>query len=498
MTPRHEETIWLRALARSVTIVLLAVAVIVTGLPGVGEVRAQERPRSILDMLFGGPAVRQPQRAEPPPRRIRREPAPRRQKSTSTRKSGKTKARTTASAPAAAPAVVAKSETARSVLVVGDFLAGTLAAGLEKALAKRPDLKVIDASKGSSGLVRADHYDWPGSLPSLIDKEKPAMVVVMLGSNDRQPIESGSMTLAVRSPEWAASYEQRALALASAVGSKEVPLLWVGMPAFRLNNMTADMAFLNEVYRKAATSVSGEFVDIWDGFVDADGAFSYSGPDIAGQQARLRNEDGITMTDAGRDKLAFFAENPVQRILGTDGSAPAVSEAPSRPVAVANPATATSAPLLALTDPSLDGGDVLLGGVPTADRATVASPRDRLVTAGLPGAKTPGRADDFAWNPKSPAVAPIKTADPVLFRGSVDLGSVMGPKPLVPLSPMPTLADAIIEDWAKGKDSAPSAQPDAVPEAGPREPTVAGAASAVAPAITQPTAPAAPAGGPAR
>jgi hypothetical protein len=489
MTKGRERMSGQQGAARLAARLFLALAVLVSGLLPSSAVTAQERPRSILDMLFGGPSVRQRERVEPPPRRvIRRAPAPRRQKPVSARKSGNAgkasaRAATAAAATAAAGAAVvtAKRDTARPILVIGDFLGGSLADGLEAAIADRPDLKIVDASRGSSGLVRNDHYDWPGSIPALLDKEKPALVVVMLGSNDRQPIETGSLSLMVRSAEWTAEYERRATALAEAIGTRTVPLLWVGMPAFKQNGMTADMVYLNEIYRKAATSVGGEFVDIWDGFVDADGAFAYSGPDTAGQQARLRNEDGITMTDAGRDKLAFFAENPILRILGADGALAAATDGPSKPVPVANPATATSAPLLALTDPALDGGDTLLGGAPAARKDPVASPRDRLVTAGLPGVKTPGRADAFAWNPKSPAVAPIPPADPadaVVVRGSVDIHSLIGPRQ--PLPPMPTLADAIIEDWSK---SQAEGQP-----AGPTQP----AAAASSPAGPAPAGPAAP------
>ena len=468
MTLSRERMIGPRRLARAASIGLLAVAVILSGLlPSTGRAAAQERPRSIMEMLFGGPSVRQRERVEPPPRRvIRRAPETRRRKPASTRRSSTPREKTRAAAPAVAPsAPVDKLETARTILVVGDFLGATLAAGLEDRLADRPDLKVVNASNGSSGLVRDDHYDWPGNIQPLVDDEKPALVVVMLGSNDRQPITIGSQTLMVRSAEWTAEYERRAAALAAAIGEKKVPLLWVGMPAFRLSNMTADMAFLNEIYRKAAASVGGEFVDIWDGFVDADGAFITTGPDIAGQQVRLRNQDGITMTDAGRDKLAFFAENPILRLLGAGDTVAATAETPSRSAPVANPATATSAPLLALTDPALNGGETLLGGAATSRPTPVASPRDKLVTSGLPGVKTPGRADAFAWNPKSPSVTPLKTGDAVIFRGSVDLNSVIEPKPLVPPRPMPSLADAIIEEWTTSVGAEAPTKPDALGEA---------------------------------
>ena len=40
-------------------------------------------------------------------------------------------------------------------------------------------------------------------------------------------------------------------------------------------------------------------MDIWDGFVDENGAYVSTGPDINGQPARLRAGDGINLTKAG-------------------------------------------------------------------------------------------------------------------------------------------------------------------------------------------------------
>ena len=75
------------------------------------------------------------------------------------------------------------------VLVVGDFLAGGLAEGLSTAFAENPHVRVVDRTNGSSGLARDDFYDWPARIGELIDAEKPAAVVVMLGANDRQQMQ---------------------------------------------------------------------------------------------------------------------------------------------------------------------------------------------------------------------------------------------------------------------------------------------------------------------
>lgn len=75
---------------------------------------------------------------------------------------------------------------ARTILIVGDFLASGLGDGLTAAFETSPGVVVEARGNVSSGLVRDDYYDWPEQLPKMIDELKPAMVVVMIGANDRQ------------------------------------------------------------------------------------------------------------------------------------------------------------------------------------------------------------------------------------------------------------------------------------------------------------------------
>lgn len=442
---------------RAALLIVLVLAGTLTGLapPLLRVAEAQER-RGLLDMLFGAPPQRRYYLDREPPRRIQRSKQ-RRQvtKPARTQKQRTERARAATPSSRAAPVpppVVAKRDTARGVLVVGDFLAGSLAGGLDEGLADNPNLKVVGAADGSSGLVRDDHFDWIARIGPMIDKEKPAVVVAMFGANDRQPMQFAGATLTLRTPGWTAEYERRATAFAASVAEKKLPLIWVGAPSFKSQEMSADMAYLNEIYRRAATSAGGEFVDVWDGFVDAGGDFASSGPDISGQPARLRNADGITMTPAGAEKLAFFAEKPIFRVLGATatgglGPDPDEPQAPARPkIDVAN---AKAAPLVALSDPALDGGDALLGGAAAAPAPQQPSPRDRLVLSGVPTAGEAGRADAFNRSGKSAAVVPRPPSDPVLFRGSVDIQQISKPMPIKPPAPMPSLSDAILDDWSR-------------------------------------------------
>ncbi len=81
----------------------------------------------------------------------------------------------------------------RNVLVLGDAMADWLAYGLEDALSETPELGVIRRSKTVSGLIKyqpkGDPADWPAAAKGILATEKPDVIVVMLGLNDRIPIK---------------------------------------------------------------------------------------------------------------------------------------------------------------------------------------------------------------------------------------------------------------------------------------------------------------------
>ena len=235
---------------------------------------AQERQRpNLLDVLRG-----RTRRVTPPedPRRVRRVQPPRRvapqraaprrataaPRRATTRKAAKKPARKPArkpvirkaapAAPAAPPAPppVEKLADAETVLVIGDFLAGGLADGFEEAFTDSPGVRVVDASSGSSGLVRDDYYDWPATLPGLIEEHEPRVVAIQLGANDGQPLSVNGRVLPERSDEWTATYAERAERLAAIVEGSGAELVWVGAPAFRSRAMTADVGHVQRALRR--------------------------------------------------------------------------------------------------------------------------------------------------------------------------------------------------------------------------------------------------------
>ena len=444
--------------ARTTLVALLAaVAVLLTSVAA----EAQQRPRTVMEMLFGGGTQAVPERP------AARQPVVRQKKVRTTRPAQKKKQRSQAarskpSAPqraaAASAAPTAKKEDARTVLVAGDFLAGSLADGLSNLYAENDMVEIEARVDGSSGLVRDDHYDWTVKLGPILDEVKPAVLVMMLGSNDRQPITVGSRSFAARSEDWVRQYEERIGKITEAARSRSVPLVWVGTPAFKFDRMSEDMVFFNDLYRKGVANVSGEYVDIWDGFVDANGAFAYSGPGVNGQTTQLRNSDGITMTSAGEDKLAFFAERAINRMLGTTiASTGAVVLGPDQLSAIqlpplGNAANALQAAPVSIDDPSLDGADALLSAGTASGFSLEPSPRERLVINGGDTGGIEGCADSFAWSEKSASVTP--SGPPIVSRGSLSLQSVRESEGIKPPEEMPTILDAILEDWSRENEAA--------------------------------------------
>jgi hypothetical protein len=350
-----------------------------------------EQRRSLLEMLFGRPLSQPEYTPEaPPPRRIPRARA---------KRSTPAPPPKTIVAQPDQPAPAEKLDTAKKVLVVGDFLASGLGEGLADAFAASPGVMIEAHGNVASGLVRQDYYDWQKQLPEMLDEAKPAVVVVMIGANDRQQMVGNQLNEKYGTDVWFMGYEARILAFAKIVTSRNIPLLWVGLPSFVSPSMTADSVKLNQLYQSQVTSAGGEFVDIWDGFADENGKFIVTGSDINGQQVRLRTADGINLTTSGRRKVAFYVEKPARRLLGDQASPDIIRLDTDKAGGVANlPPSETNQPQktqpISLSDPDLDGGAELLGAKAVAPVST-SSPRDLLVEKGQMAPAPTGRVDDY-------------------------------------------------------------------------------------------------------
>ncbi len=389
-------------LARLITLCLALTLVATAFIATTAEAQQPERRRTLLDLLFGQrqPAYVPPQDAQRP-----RDGKVRKKNSGSVTTIN---TRTPSTRTVATPPPPPKVENAKKVLVVGDFVASALGDGLKAAFEDSPGVVVESRANGSSGLVRDDFYDWPTQLPALVTELKPSVIVIQIGANDRQQLATPTGRLDFRTDPWFSAYGDRVAELATVAAGTRIPVIWVGLPAFRPQNMTADALRLNTIYRSSIEKVNGEFVDVWEGFVDQEGRFIVTGSDITGQPVRLRGNDGINFTGPGKRKLAFYVEKSVRRYLGDMTSPDLVRlDGSNLPELVSLPPSESKAivttPPIDLFDPELDGADELLGGT-LPPSSSFPTPRDQLVQNGRLPDPPVGRVD-YVKRPAQPTPA---------------------------------------------------------------------------------------------
>src|ERR1700704_1472654 len=272
------------------------------------------------------------------------------------------------------------------ILVLGDAMADWLAYGLELAYADSPEIGILRQHRTNSGLIRTDvrndphgeYPDWPKAAREMIAAQKPKFVVMMIGVNDRKQIREAAQvapasrvakpgpeptdtaalelnklapdkpaeTPTITAPEpttrgvnptyefrtdaWSEAYIRRIDDTIASLKTSGVPVFWVGLPPLRGQKSAADIPFLNDLYRSRADKAGIIYIDIWEGFVDEDGRYAQSGPDVEGQTRRLRTGDGVFFTEAGARKLAHYVEREVQRWMSAR-TAPVATAMPEEP-----------------------------------------------------------------------------------------------------------------------------------------------------------------------
>jgi hypothetical protein len=263
--------------------------------------------------------------------------------------------------------------------------------------------------------------------------------------------------------------------------SKGVPVLWVGLPAVRGTKATADMLFLDSLYRDAAGKAGITYVDVWDGFVDEAGRFLQRGPDFEGQPRKLRADDGVFFTRPGARKLAHYVEREITRLLAARSAPIALPTEPATPDANALPGQPAprplAGPILPLVASSV-GTDQLLGG-PGSRPAAVDALAARTLVKGEPLAPPAGRADDFVWPRREVGREQAKGETPVASTSPDGTAAAPGapPKPAKKLRPAQSGAPALRDFFGFG--NAPRQPPPPRAFGPPRPPGTVGRSASV-------------------
>jgi hypothetical protein len=304
--------------------------------------------------------------------------------------------------------------------------------------AKSGDAKPGDAKPGADAAAKPDDKVVDTELPpdDAADSDTPPAIA------PEKSTRSPNGIYQFREERWVELYTKKIEEMIAVLKAKGVPVLWVGLPAVRGPKTTADMLFLDALYRDAAGKAGITYVDVWDGFVDEAGRFMPRGPDFEGQPRKLRSDDGVYFTKPGARKLAHYVEREINRLLASRSAPIELPTEPATPDANAQPGQPAprplAGPILPLVASSV-GTDQLLGG-PGSRPAAVDALAARTLVKGEPLAPPAGRADDFAWprrevgREQSKGEAPVAAVAPDAAVATP--GSPVAPaKPLAPKKP---------------------------------------------------------------
>lgn len=296
---------------RLVVAIMVALLVLIDVAPAFAQndtlvVAQQQRRRTLFDLLFGDD---QPQAPVEQPRQQPRQ-QPRSQPSAPR-----------ASLPPPKPQIE-KAADATRLAVFGDSLAVDLAKALERFYAEDPNLVVIGQGVGSSGFVRADYFDWDKAIGEQIAADSFDLAVVIMGINDRQDIGS----YAALSEPWNAAYQARIADFLGQLRAARKPVIWVGLPPMAKGDYSTAMTQISNIQKLASFSGGAEFLDIYERFLGEDGKYSSYGPDVSGQNALMRKDDGIHFSAAGADKLAFYLSQTIRTFYRGSGVSVAVGD----------------------------------------------------------------------------------------------------------------------------------------------------------------------------
>jgi uncharacterized protein len=167
----------------------------------------------------------------------------------------------------------------------------------------------------SSGLSRPDYFNWPAELAHQVDVLKPQIVVLMLGSNDNQPVLApDGHTYAFATPGWKTEYHRRVGAVMDQLIAKGRWVVYVGVPILSTRN--DQWPIINTVIEQEAAKRSrAVYVDSFRLFQDPNGNYTQFLPNASGQLVQVRTPDGIHFERAGGDLLAHRTLEVMERTI---------------------------------------------------------------------------------------------------------------------------------------------------------------------------------------
>jgi hypothetical protein len=294
------------------------------------------------------------------------------------------------------------------IFVLGDSFAAGLWSGVSRSIDGDMRISLNGRYKEDSGLSRPEYYDWNGALPKILDSNKIDIAIVMLGSNDAQPIRDGAMRYAFDTPEWRAAYIKQVDELIASLKSAGAAVYWMEMPPMEADKYDESMKIVSAIHKERAAAAGIRFVATRAELLD-NGKYSDSGFDDTGEFVRLRSRDGVHFLKEGNNKLASM----VMAVINKDIEVAVAAAPPPAATTESQPVPGFGQPSADLPEaPQVFGSPAqtsqaksdYAGALPAPNDAAMAqlarttkpgTDASRLFSRGEAITARPGRFDDF-------------------------------------------------------------------------------------------------------
>jgi uncharacterized protein len=194
--------------------------------------------------------------------------------------------------------------------VFGDSYGAGLATVLAADLAQQ-NIDVVNKALPWLGLARSDGNEWDKVVDATTPADEFQIAVIVFGADDRVAIRGPKLRLDFGTQAWRDDYARRVDALLKSLHNRKAAIYWLGLPPMRGENASNAAQIINAIFVERVRLSGAKFVDSWDAFVDAAGAYADFGPDLTGNMRQLRLNDGVHLTIAGNQKLASLVEHEI-------------------------------------------------------------------------------------------------------------------------------------------------------------------------------------------
>lgn len=184
------------------------------------------------------------------------------------------------------------------MLVIGDSLAqgfGMLLA--ERAPARGLPVAVTNRGRPSTGLSRADYYDWPANFEAMVVEMAPDIVVVHMGANDMQSVLAPEGRTGYGTEGWEEAYRVQVRKVLAVAARHDIVLYWIGPGPDGNRNLGVHLARINPWFEEEAGAAGAVYFPL-DFTTPPDGSFARN-VEVEGQMVAMRTADGSHFTGAG-------------------------------------------------------------------------------------------------------------------------------------------------------------------------------------------------------